>query len=166
MLFLEGTFMRGKTEQMIEKMAVCVDTDRVLEEVKLTEKQALALLRNKAGRRLMASRRRLSKMHVEIVACRYSPFAVQKLCELIDKGKEEIKLKGALSLLGLAGLGKAAAKGKKKEARAVEEPTAEDLKLMELVARVMNPPPPPEEPDLEVSQEEGQKDIDNGVDSK
>jgi hypothetical protein len=153
--------MRGKTEQMIDKLAACVDTDRVLRELQLTEKQALVLLRNKAGRRAMAWRRRLSKIHVEIVANRYSPYAVQKICELIESGKDDAKLKGALSLLDLARLGKVAEKSKRKQ-EAV--PTAEDLKLLELMAKVMNPALAEEPPAEEEYPEE--KDVDNGMESK
>jgi hypothetical protein len=149
----------SKTEQLVGQLAAGVDVERVLDDLRLTATQALNLLRTRGGRRIIAARRRLAEIHADIVACRYSAFAVHRICETMQSDKPELRLKGATSLLGIAKLGRKSAK--KKSKNAVHEPTAEDLKLLEILARAMNPALPEAE-----SAEDDQNNVDNVEDPK
>ncbi len=124
--------------ELIDRLANSTDIHRFLEERKVSAIQALRAMCSTSGRRERRALRRLAKMHSEIIAHRYSPYAVHKLCELLSNEKAEIRLKGALSLLEIAGLradrmrGKRGEKGQggASETRMDEEEAAEMLSAL------------------------------------
>ncbi len=92
-------------DSIIKTLSDVTDLQRILDEYQLSPPQILHALRSARGKRQIKARRQLAQIHSELVAHRFTPYAVHKLCQLLSDEKSELRLKGALSLLSVAGLG-------------------------------------------------------------
>jgi hypothetical protein len=127
------------TDTLIQTLSDVTDLQRVLDDHQMSAAQLLNCLRTARGRQQLKARRQLAKIHSELVAHRFSPYAVHKLCQLLSDDKSELRLKGAMSILAVSGLaGKPTRAAKKKEStEPVREPTAEDGEVLVALAEVL-----------------------------
>ncbi len=129
-------------DSIINTLTDVTDLQRVLNEHDMSAARMLQLMRSARGKQQIKARRQLAKIHSELVAHRFSPYAVHKLCQLLSDDKSELRLKGALSILSVAGLGQKRERASKKKsgADAKDSPpaqTPEDLELLAIVAEAM-----------------------------
>ena len=130
---------RSCVRRVIRGLVESSDLQKVMDESGLTAVSALALLRGTEGREQLKARRKLAKIHGELLAQRYGPFAVQKLTQLLGDEKPELRLKGALSLLKIGKLDRQSSSAKPDKAKESEEieDTDELREVMSAVAEVL-----------------------------
>ena len=130
--------MKGGVEELVKKLEAGRESLEVVEELGLSMGRAMRMLGSRRGRRVLAGRRRLARIAALLLAQRFEPHAIQRLCELLSAEKAEVRLKGITTLLGVVELGVGKAKGRSKggegRARAPSEATPEDIELLELLA--------------------------------
>jgi len=115
------------------------DLQKVLADAAVSPLKALRLLRGSEGRKQLTAHRQLAKIHSELLAHRFGPFAVQKLTQLLADEKPELRLKVALSLLKIGNLDKqppTRSDCKTKENEEIED-TDELREVMSAVAEVL-----------------------------
>jgi hypothetical protein len=132
--------MPNRSSEIIRQLAAGVDIDRVLREQKISFERALKLLGTRQARREISARRKLAVIHTHLVAHRFSPYAVQRLCELLSDEKAEMRFKGAVAVLSIVGLSrlKAPAGKRVKESFELSEPTAESAELLGILATIIS----------------------------
>ena len=129
---------RSRVRQVIRGLVESSDIQKVMEDTALTPVSALRLLRGEEGRQQLKARRQLAKIHGELLAQRFGPFAVQKLTQLLGDEKPELRLKGALSLLKIGGLDKQPRTTKTTtKNEELPEDTEELREMMAVVAEVL-----------------------------
>ena len=96
-----------KIDQLVMELSSAADLEKLLETHAMSAVAMVGLLKLAAGRGIGGARRkRLAKVHSQLVASRYSPLAVQRLCQLLMEETGELRLKSAVSVLAVAGIGK------------------------------------------------------------
>ena len=115
--------MKNRVIDIIKKMVDSTDLEKILNEFQLTPTRAMILLKTSEGRRQLKARRQLARIHGELVAHRFGPYAIQKLTELLGDEKPELRLKSALSMLAVTGL---VHKARRKKAAAADGKDAEN----------------------------------------
>jgi hypothetical protein len=138
--FLEGKLMGAYVlDGIVKALGEATDVERVLEQHQMTPRQLLHAMRSRRGKSQLKARRELSKIHSELVAQRFSPYAVHKLCQLLSEEKPELRLKGALSILTVSGLTGKEDKPRKKDQAAMgeSERTPEDGAVLSALVEVL-----------------------------
>ena len=126
---------KNGVENLIGTLVSGVDLDRVLEEHGMTAPQMVHAILCKRGKGEMAARRRLAKIQRELLAHRFSAFAVQKVCAVLqEKEKPELWLKAAAAVLEVA---RGERKGVGKKGESVEGFLSMSPELVKLVLRAM-----------------------------
>ena len=100
------TNIKSKTADLIRKMMEDADLEKILETMNLTRIQAARIMRRASARQQLRAARRLSRIHHDMLMCRYAPTMVQKLILLMKDEKPEIRLKSAIALIELTRLGR------------------------------------------------------------
>ena len=101
-----ATTHNNRVLQVIRGMTETSDLQKVMDDTAITPIQAIRLLRGAEGRKQLKARQQLAKIHSELLAHRFGPFAVQKLTQLLADEKPELRLKVALALLKIGSLDK------------------------------------------------------------
>ncbi|MCL2648744.1 MAG: hypothetical protein FWD61_17375 [Phycisphaerales bacterium] len=126
--------------QVIRGMMESSDLQKVMDDAAITPVQAMRLLRSGQGRKQLKARQQLAKIHSELLAHRFGPFAVQKLTQLLADEKPELRLKVALALLKIGSLDKPRPSDKanyKTKENEILEDTDELREIMSAVAEVL-----------------------------
>jgi hypothetical protein len=131
-----------RIDGVIAKLAGSADLQKVLEQSGETPEALLEMLATDYGRRQVRALAVLARLHRRLLADRWSPFAVHKLAQLLGDEKSEVRLKGALALLGATRRTPAKGAGRKgKPAEAAPELPelngTETAELMEAVSEVL-----------------------------
>jgi|SRR5271170_1475796 len=129
-------------EKVIQELGDGGDLQRVMDGHGLSAVQVMNMMGSKRGRELLKARRRLSKIHKELLAQRFSPFAVQKLCAVLQEKKPELWLKAAMAVLEVTKKGRGGVRrgqgGKGEEELEIENERAKELlRAMALGLEVM-----------------------------
>ncbi|HUO08557.1 MAG TPA: hypothetical protein VM008_09685 [Phycisphaerae bacterium] len=107
----ESGKLKYVVEKVIRELADGGDLQRVMESHAMSPIKAMQLMQSKRGRDVLKARRRLAKIHRELLASRFSAFAVQRICGVLkQEEKPELWLKAAAEILD-------AVKGEKRSAR-------------------------------------------------
>ncbi len=109
---------------IVRELGDGADLDRLMESHKISPTRMMQLMDSARGRRLLKARQRLGKIHRELLASRFSAFAVQKLLAVLQGEKPELWLRAATQVLEAAG-------GRKREGTKEKPMTKEERRRVE-----------------------------------
>jgi hypothetical protein len=126
-----------KVELVIQELGDGCDLQRVMDRLELSPVQVMNMMQSSRGKELIKARRRLAKIHRELLASRFSAFAVQRICGVLQQEeKPELWLKAAAEILdAVKGEKRGGKKGGEKEEEGVlftREEIRRVMGLMEL----------------------------------
>ncbi|MGN6370380.1 MAG: hypothetical protein ACTHN5_19165 [Phycisphaerae bacterium] len=110
---------------IVRELGDGADLDRLMESHDVSPIRMVQLMDSTRGKRLLKARQRLGRIHRELLANRFSAFAVQKLLALLQGDKPELWLRAATQVLEFAG------GAGKRESRKMPK-SERDLRLLEM----------------------------------
>jgi hypothetical protein len=132
--------MRGKKATLIDELARALgdgaDLERLMETHKASAIRMLELMETPHGTKLREARKKLGKIQRELLAYRFSGFAVNKLIAVLQGDKPDLCLRAATQILDIAEGNARGSEGapSKQEQRVFEIEQAEAGRFMELLA--------------------------------
>ena len=125
-------------DELLRQLGDGVDLERLMKEHKASAVRMLELMDSEYGRRLRKARQRLGRIQREMLANRFSGFAMNKLITVLQGDKPELWLRAATQVLetaeGNKGKGEKVRPRSKEEQRVFEIDQAEAGRLIHLWA--------------------------------